>query len=94
MKPRHAAALALVGWYLLVPPPKSLCNQTADLHAPLSKWVTVEKYASAGTCSEGLSDDRYLAQHPRSSAFASKVFAYGRCIASDDPHLNPRLKEK
>lgn len=37
MKPRHAAALALVGWYLMVPPLASLQSQTADLHAPLSK---------------------------------------------------------
>jgi hypothetical protein len=92
MKPRHAAALALVGWYILMPPPASLYNQTADLHAPLSKWVPVKKYPSARTCSEGLGDLRYLAQHPRPMAFANKNLAYGRCIASDDPRLNPRLK--
>jgi hypothetical protein len=94
MKPRQAAALAFVGWYILVPPPACLQSQTPDLDASLSKWVPVEKYPSARTCSEGLSDLRYLAQHPRPSAFASKNAAYGRCVASDDPRLNPRLKEK
>jgi hypothetical protein len=94
MKPRHAAAVALVGWYILVPPPACLQSQTPDLHASLSKWAPVEMYPSARTCSEGLSDLRYLAQHPRPSAYASKNLAYGRCIASDDPRLNPRLKEK
>jgi hypothetical protein len=38
MKPRHAAALALVGWYLMVPPPMDGNPQTPDLSAPLSKW--------------------------------------------------------
>jgi hypothetical protein len=40
MKPRHAAALALVGWYLMVPP--RVYNAGNMLHieikAPLSKW--------------------------------------------------------
>ncbi len=94
MNLRHAAALALVGWYLMVPPPACLQSQTPDLYASLSKWVPVEKYPSARTCSEGLRDDRYMAQHPRPEAFASKNLAYGRCIASDDPRLNPRLKDK
>ncbi|MGA7871434.1 MAG: hypothetical protein WCA22_11090 [Candidatus Binatus sp.] len=34
MKPRHAAALALVGWYLMVPPPKE-----PSLFAQASAWV-------------------------------------------------------
>jgi hypothetical protein len=35
MNPRHAAALALVGWYLIIPPLKGLGR---DERAPLSKW--------------------------------------------------------
>jgi len=31
MKPRHAAALALFSWYLMVPPPD-------NLKAPISAW--------------------------------------------------------
>jgi len=32
----HAAALALVGWYLLAPPIKS--RNVNDMSAPLAKW--------------------------------------------------------
>ena len=41
MNPRHAAALALVGWYLILPPShseKSRCGKYADPCAPLSQW--------------------------------------------------------
>jgi|SRR5882757_4447660 len=35
MKPRHAAALAIVGWYLIQP---HLRGQQADTSVPLSHW--------------------------------------------------------
>jgi hypothetical protein len=38
MCPGHAAALALVGWYLMVPPPVIHSSVPVDLDAPLSKW--------------------------------------------------------
>ena len=42
MKPRHAAALALVGWYLLIPPVFSPMGDHPrsfnDLSAPLNRW--------------------------------------------------------
>jgi len=50
---RHAAALALVGWYLMVPPIEScngafhggVCNET-----PLAKWQIVKTYDSLSGC--------------------------------------------
>ncbi len=56
MKLRHAAALALVGWYLLIPPLESClgsfygrpCEQT-----PLRKWRRSERtYDSRAKCEE------------------------------------------
>src|SRR5216683_7713449 len=38
MKPRHAAALALVGWYVMVPPPVIHSSVPVNLGAPLSEW--------------------------------------------------------
>jgi hypothetical protein len=39
MKPRHAAALALVGWYLMTPPATGLdFPRSRNEGAPLSKW--------------------------------------------------------
>jgi len=43
MNLRHAAALALVGWYLITPPsqfePPRLSNGTFDRSAPFSRWL-------------------------------------------------------
>ena len=36
MKPRHAAALAFVGWYLIMP--HLLSDGRADMSVPLSHW--------------------------------------------------------
>ncbi len=47
MKPRHAAALALVGWYLMVPP---IQNGRPNDQAPFSKWVIEHIYDSADRC--------------------------------------------
>jgi hypothetical protein len=46
---RHAAALALVGWYLLLPIP---CRTGGfDLNAPLSVWYRVEDvYPTRAAC--------------------------------------------
>jgi hypothetical protein len=40
MNLRHAAALALVGWYLMFPP--WVAPNTFDAHAPLSEWHQYE----------------------------------------------------
>jgi len=53
MNLRHAAALALVGWYLMVPPIES-CNGAFSGHAcdqpPLAEWRTVGTYDSLSAC--------------------------------------------
>ena len=49
MKPRHGAALALVGWYLLIAPTfrkPQTDSFTVDLSAPLSAWDLVSNYYS------------------------------------------------
>ena len=53
MKLRHAVALALVGWYLIVLPVES-CNGAFSGHPcdlpPLVKWRTVWTYDSLSAC--------------------------------------------
>jgi hypothetical protein len=44
MRKWHAAGLALVGWYLMVPPHEPL--------QPLSKWEVIRSYDSADQCQE------------------------------------------
>ena len=97
MNPRHAPALALVGWYLMMPPQT---NGKIDSNAPLSQWTVEESYDSAAPCREMLTNlrtdatsksDKASNEHERMSTEqildAVKSLA---CVATDDP----RLKEK
>jgi hypothetical protein len=45
MKLRHAVALAIVGWYLMVPPMYE--HNDIDSSAPLSPWQIVQSCDSA-----------------------------------------------
>jgi len=51
MKPRHVVALALAGWYLMVPTSKK--ND-----APLSEWTISQSYASAEACQSAQNKNR------------------------------------
>jgi hypothetical protein len=68
MNPRHAAALALVGWYLMAPPPQAdpttgLPNGAADVRAPFKYWDNEGSFDSAKECSSNLeSNIRLLMQ--------------------------------
>jgi hypothetical protein len=57
MKLRHAAALALVGWYLMMPPSD---GHSIDRNAPLDKWEVYSGYDTAKECEEGKIDQRAL----------------------------------
>jgi len=100
MNPRHAAALALVGWYLMVPP---IVGDHADKSAPLSRWeMTPGSYDAAVDCRKGLRDsvrdaardlkDPRIDRTKRNNALQ---FLDAVCVATDDPRLkenevNPR----
>ena len=44
MKPRHAAALALVSWFLMMPPPYTEGGKAfVDLHASVRRWTRIGK---------------------------------------------------
>jgi hypothetical protein len=83
MKPLHAAALAMVGWYLMMPP---VHDGQPDTQAPISAWKVFRTFDSTAACQEWK-----LKLETR----ARRAGRYGprpdfMCIASDDP----RLKEK
>ena len=91
MKTRHAAALALVGWYLLIPPWAVMGLVTKpipDPDAALSNWVHEGNFDSAGACDHALSQFLDAAQREPLADRSRANFA--QCIATDDP----RLKEK
>jgi hypothetical protein len=93
---RHAAALALVGWYLMLAP--------HDLHyavvpsAPLSQWKLQGSYDTAAQCMKVRSERierltnslRAIGpdQQPLDEAGTRESFAtIFKCIATDDPRL-------
>ena len=55
MKIGHAAALALMGWYLIVPPYVWPYNER-DLWAPVSQWKIVQRFDNPTTSESYLQD--------------------------------------
>jgi hypothetical protein len=67
---RHAAAIALLGWYLMVPPAQALLSHTDDelaaaqkhdswgtfpeFNLPIAKWDIYESYDSANRCKKDI----------------------------------------
>jgi hypothetical protein len=93
---RHAAALALVGWYLMVPP--TFDGQVrVNINAPIAKWTYFESYDSAQQCEHerttlALKLSRTLTQaqgaNPRTTKESTATqFLFGKCVATDDPRL-------
>ena len=82
MKPRHAAALALVGWYLMMPPSKTPKPDVltllapifiADTAAPLSRWTKVDTFPTQLRC-----------EARRAADLRAPV---EQCVPDDDPRL-------
>src|ERR1700691_332662 len=95
MKPRHAAALALVGWYLMVPP---LSNRTGPIErsGALAKWEAWFAFDTAAECEarvKTLTDAAIgrLKAQPVASATEQRISDLqalnARCVATDDPRL-------
>jgi len=82
MNLRHAAALALVAWYLMVPP-----TIPVEPKVPLTGWTRIATYNTANDCV------REFFKHHRSPLGEHDPVAqappWARCVSSDDPRLKP-----
>jgi hypothetical protein len=88
MKLRHAAALALVGWYLLVP-------SHGQLQAPLSQWEVVTTFDSRSLCMSLRTPDiqTWLIVKGVLNPTAAQLKKYvdsSRCVSEDDPRLKSK----
>ena len=84
---RHAAALVLLGWYLMVPPSTD-GGKSFDVRAPLSRWSDMDSFDTARECKNALG--REASQTAKRFGLLSvEALREGgsRCIASDDPRL-------
>jgi len=77
MKLSHAAALALIGWYLMVPPPVVHNRLPVNLEAPLSEWRLFSAHDSAAECMQGLIHSTKLQRQNCSQSPVTKVTGYG-----------------
>jgi hypothetical protein len=79
MKLHHAAALAVAGWYLMIPPLGS--DGRRDDSAPLPQWKIRGSFDTAVECADALVEllDRDFPEMERQAIHAS------RCISTDDP---------
>ncbi|MDO8431390.1 MAG: hypothetical protein Q7S58_03170 [Candidatus Binatus sp.] len=91
MKSRHAAALTLVGWYLMMPPADTKVGLLLD--APFSDWRVVESFDTAAECKASLKAKRNGVKIPEvSKNWPNDVptVAFWECIATDDPRLKSK----
>jgi hypothetical protein len=74
MCPRHVAALALVGWYLMQPPLPHLNTHAVhkDTAAALRGWKMVRSFPTQKECE------------------ARRANPWERCVASDAPRLKEK----
>jgi hypothetical protein len=86
MNLRHAAMLALTGWYLMQP--VMLKDGTEDHSAPLGKWYNAGSFDTAKEC-EAYRDQQIGVFLPTVGNDEKKRDALLDvvCIASDDPRL-------
>ena len=91
MTGRHAAALALFGWYLMLP---SLTHEGMDPDSPLSRWGQSGSYDTAGECERDRGErQRQFSEYAdklASSRVMVDVLAKGLCIATDDSRLKAK----
>jgi hypothetical protein len=94
---RHAAAVALVGWYLIIPR-YDLAGLVLD-KAPLSTWKIYNEYNSPPQCesvrqqmsqiAQDFIDDQEKRAETVDMLSQAEVMLSARCIAKDDPRLKP-----
>jgi hypothetical protein len=106
MKPRHAAALALVGWYLMTPPancrtgtPEECPNIgcafcQSDDWAPLREWTRVpdtQEFEYKTDCERAISNDCRSQVGDDGKSYQEGDLCTADCIAADDPRLKKKL---
>jgi hypothetical protein len=90
----HAAALALVGWYLMVPPRLGPYRRL-DYAAPISRWNLIQSFDTPTACEDYLQKqkedtviaDAKVPNHRIRMTVPQEMAA--RCIFSDNTRLKP-----
>ncbi len=82
----RAAAIALLGWYLLLPP-ASKDFPMGDVDAPLSQWVRRPTiYRNEQEC-EHVLDRQVRLKNAKNRQTQVKYYKQAKCVSTDDPRL-------
>jgi hypothetical protein len=109
MKLRHAAALALVGWYLMTPPIGD--DLRPEIGAPLYEWSgqwddeadqELPPFLTLAECEAKKAANKQSYLEASKNPEVRKTWlrfgqsaAYAQCVKSDDPRLqNPELQKQ
>jgi hypothetical protein len=103
LKSRHFAALAFVGWYLMMPPDSTRILHDVDAEVPLSHWIAVVSFDTEEHCEKALTGIQNDEQDPITLDQTGKLARYQKkppdvalgkarainaaCVASDDFRL-------
>jgi hypothetical protein len=106
MKLCHGAALALVGWYLMVPPlQREVCCSlivSGDPSIQIAKWQTLSVFATRAECEQSTYKEvrkRTVAAHQLAKAYGlsdrlerewKEAGSQATCVASNDPRLRDK----
>lgn len=84
MQLRYALTLALVGWYLMMPPPIA---GEPNLGASVAHWMIIDSFDTAAECSRALLLTQNKVREEKYPNLGVKNLGYSACIASDDRRL-------
>ena len=91
MKPRHAATLALIAWYLMMP--QRSVNAPINMSLPLAEWRVYETFNSGANCQKKFIRLYALAEQNKQYDLQS-LYLNSQCVPSDDARLKPSPKPK
>jgi hypothetical protein len=81
--------LALVGWYLLIPP-TGRDYPMGNVDAPLSQWSKRPTlYRDKKECQHVL-DKQVRLTNAKNKQVAVKFYKQAQCVSADDPRLTPK----
>jgi hypothetical protein len=95
MNLRHGSAIALVGWYLMVPPLVDTPYKV-DTEAPLTSWKVYQTFDTAEACNKSLSSTRAKYEHTAAAPIGgikkgtralALQMVFARCVSNDNPNL-------
>ncbi len=89
MSIRHAAALAIVGWYMMMPP-TGRDYPMGNVDAPLTQWKKrATTYRDEAEC-EHVLDRIRRNTNAKNKQTAVRYYKQAQCVSADDPRLKPK----